>query len=78
MAPPQDFRNAYNQIISPIRSAQAEGVLHDQQPQQHSVESTIQAQSAETSGFMATDNNGKSSGHRRKRTYSMPLQFEGL
>jgi len=78
MAPPQDFRNAYSQIISPIRPAETEGAVHDQQPQQHAMESTIQAQSAETSGFLTTDNNGIQPGHRRKRTYSMPLQFDSL
>lgn len=78
MAPPQDFRNAYNQIINPVRPAQTEGALHNQQPQHHSTESTIQAQSAETSGFLTTDNNEIRPGHRRKRTYSMPLQFDGL
>jgi hypothetical protein len=78
MAPPQDFRNAYNQIISSIRPAQTEETLHNQQSQQHLTESTIQAQSTETSGFLTTDNNGIQPGHRRKRTYSMPLQFDAL
>jgi hypothetical protein len=78
MAPPQDFRNAYNQIISPVRSAQTEGALQNQQPQQHPTEGPIQEQSAETSGFLTADDNGIRPGHRRKRTYSMPLQFDCL
>jgi len=78
MAPPQDFRNAYNQIISPVRPAQTEGGPQNQQPPTDSTESTIQAQPADTSGFLTTDNNEVQPDHRRKRTYSMPLQFDGL
>lgn len=78
MAPPQDFRNAYNQTISPIQHAQTEDASHNQQPQQHSTESTNQAPSAETSEFLTTETSGARPGHRRKRTYSMPLQFDDL
>jgi hypothetical protein len=77
MAPPHDFRNAYNQILSP-RPTQTDVPLHNQQPQQHSADSSVQAQSAETPAFLPNNADGIGPGHRRKRTYSMPLQFDTL
>jgi hypothetical protein len=78
MAPPQDFADAYNQIVSPRRESAGERVLNVQQTQQQSNEGSLQEQSTQNADFLRPDNYENRSGHRRKRTFSMPISFDGI
>ena len=76
MASQQDYTSAYDQIVSPIRTTQADRALHIEQPQ-HSPGGNIRDQLAEA-GLLGPDDFGIGQGHKRKRTISMPVAFKGL
>jgi hypothetical protein len=76
MTTQHDFSSAYDQIMSPGRTSQAERALNVEQPQR-SPSGNIRDQLADA-GFLGPDDFGIGQGHKRKRTISMPVAFKGL
>jgi hypothetical protein len=75
MAPQHDFTSAYDHIVSPVRTSQAERALHIEQPQRPP-NGNVRDQLADA-GFLGPDDFGIGQGHKRKRTISMPVAFKG-